>query len=69
MVYRLIKWSGGVALFRRIAQLVERRSPKPQVVSSRLTAPVAVPAVAAALLNIEVRMVRNTGMMCRVGII
>ena len=26
--------------FRRIAQLVERRSPKPQVVSSRLTAPV-----------------------------
>ena len=37
--------------YRRIAQLVERRSPKPQVVSSRLTAPVVVAAVAAVLTN------------------
>ena len=29
----------GNGVQRRIAQLVERRSPKPQVVSSRLTAP------------------------------
>ena len=29
----------GLLLFRGIAQLVERRSPKPNVVSSNLTAP------------------------------